>query len=163
MIVNRTTLTRPPTQDQALKIGAPVNEIPRVSLFREMNEWGDFRAVRLQFRDESSQIRQLHLFRRVFQFCDRTNKIHSFDQFSIAQEPGVAAPHRPQPASANESESPDDDPATANTESCFSTFPLLQCMQPACESYRGTIFSNGRPQSLQRYSKIGMIVLPLVC
>jgi hypothetical protein len=48
-------------------------------------------------------------------------------------------------------------PATAKTESCFSTLLLLQWVHSAGESYRGTIFSKGFPQSLQMYSKMGMM------
>src|SRR5262245_51252996 len=68
--------------------------------------------------------------------------------------PGCDAPQRPQPAS--DTSSPEEDPATANTDSCFSTFELSQRAQLAGESYRGTIFSKPCPQSLQRYSKIGI-------
>ena len=68
--------------------------------------------------------------------------------------PGCAAPQRPQPASAASLLL--EDPATAKTESCFSTFRLLQWAQSVLESYRGTIFSKPRPQSLQMYSKIGI-------
>src|SRR2546425_3791885 len=69
--------------------------------------------------------------------------------------PGWGAPQRPQPASPP-ADSLKEGPATAKTESCFSTFSLLQWMQSAGESCRGTICSKARPQSLQRYSKSGI-------
>jgi hypothetical protein len=46
-------------------------------------------------------------------------------QFSIPHDPGWAAPQRPQPAAKSAEESLED-PATAKTDSCFSTFALLQ-------------------------------------
>src|SRR5450755_3445951 len=75
----------------------------------------------------------------------------------MPQEPGWAAPQCPQPASI--ALSPDDDPATANTDSCFSMFSLLQWVHSVSESNFGTMRSKDLPQSRQIYSKIGMTEL----
>jgi hypothetical protein len=46
-------------------------------------------------------------------------------QSVIPHMPGCEAPQRPQPASIA-SDLPEEEPATAKTDNCFSTFALLQ-------------------------------------
>jgi hypothetical protein len=54
---------------------------------------------------------------------NRDVKISTYSYlFPIPHMPGEAAPHRPQPGSADMP--PSDGPATAKTDSCFSMFEL---------------------------------------
>ena len=53
-----------------------VDEISRVPIFCEVQVRLDLSALELQIRDESTQVRELHLPRFVGQFSDRGHEIH---------------------------------------------------------------------------------------
>ena len=73
--------------------------------------------------------------------------------------PRSGAPQAPQgPGSA--AESVREPPATAKTESNFSTFALPHFLQVAAAELEATIFSNVAPQLRHSYSKMGMPNLP---
>ena len=76
MIVNRTALARPPAQDEAFEILAFVNEISSIAFFREEQMRLDLRRLRLEIRDESAQVGQLHLLRCVLELIDGADKVH---------------------------------------------------------------------------------------
>ena len=76
MVVDRTPLARPPAQHQTFEVFALVDEIPRVSFVGEMNVRSNLAGLRLQVRDETAQIRQFHLLRRLFELVNCRDKIH---------------------------------------------------------------------------------------
>src|SRR6476646_5285507 len=102
MIVDRTALPRPPAQNQTLEVLTFINEVSGILFFREEDVRLDLRTIHSQIRNESSKIRQFHLFCPVFQLIDCTYKIHylyltSTFKSGRAANRGVSNPLRKRP------------------------------------------------------------------